>query len=122
MIDKTTRQYIGLCMAAGGVKTGVDTVLGEIRSQRARLVIVSSDASERTKKQLGDKCSFYKTKMIGSDCSADELAGMIGKASPCAAIALTGRGPWKKVLESIQTNETIETDVPSTTEDRKDDN
>ena len=119
MIDVTARQYIGLCMAAGGVKTGVDTVLGEIRSLKARLVIVSSDASERTKKQLTDKCSYYKVKLIGTDFTADALAGMIGKKAPCAAIALTGRGPWKKVLESLEAEET---DVPSTTEDRKDDN
>ena len=41
--------YIGLCVAAGGVTTGFDLVLGEIRRGRAKFVLIASDASERTK-------------------------------------------------------------------------
>ena len=106
-------------MAAGGVRTGAETVLGEIRAGRAKLVLLSSDASDRTKKQISDKCKFYNIKLFETQYTADALASVIGKKSPCAAIALTGRGPWKNVLDSLTQTKT---DVPAMNEDRKDDN
>lgn len=101
------------------MKTGVDTVLGEIRAGRARLVLVASDASERTKKQLRDKCTYYNVRHVAVQMTADALASLIGKRSLCAAIALTPRGPWKAATQALLS---AEQDVPLTTEDRKDDN
>ena len=121
MIDVTARQYIGLCMAAGGVKTGVDTVLGEVRSQRAKLVLIASDASERTKKQINDKCAFYNVRSIEVNYTSDALASLLGKRAQCAAVALTGRGPWK-LVPAAETDEHTADGDKAVTEDRKDDN
>ncbi|MBE6617497.1 MAG: hypothetical protein E7627_06135 [Ruminococcaceae bacterium] len=109
MIDR----FIGLCMAAGGVKVGFDLILGEIRSGRAKFVIIASDASDRTKKQLTDKCKFYGIKYFHSEYSGVEIADMIGKRAVCAAAAFTGKGPYKSVLEHFEGT--------TLTEDRKDD-
>lgn len=109
MIDR----YLGLCMAAGGVKTGFETVLSEVRAGRARLVLVASDASERTKKQLKDKCSYYNVKSVDTGMTGGEIALLIGKRSACAALALTGKGPWKSIqaeLEPIPVTEEREDD------------
>ena len=98
MIEK----YIGLCASAGGVTTGFDLILGEIRKNRAKLVLIASDASERTKKQLTDKCTYYNVKYyIINEYSSEAIAHMLGKRSLCAAAAFTGRGPWKNVLEEL---------------------
>ncbi len=51
---------LGLAMRAGKVVSGEDGVLDAIRSSNARLVIISLDASENTKKKILDKCSFYQ--------------------------------------------------------------
>lgn len=101
MIDR----YLGLCMAAGGVKTGFDTVLGEIRAGRAKLVIVSADASERTQKQLSDKCTYYGVKLYHSEMTGGDIAQKLGKKNSCVAIALNGKGPWKNVQSAFDTAE-----------------
>ena len=92
---------IGLCMSAGGVTFGFDRILGDIRSGRAKFVLISSDASERTLKQITDKCAFYKTEAIVSDMSSEDLASAIGKRFSCSSLAFTGRGPWKKVHDEL---------------------
>ena len=113
-----TERYIGLCMAAGGVRTGVDAVLGEVRAHRAKLVLLASDASDRTKKQVTDKCTYYNVKLFSGGYTGDDIARMLGKKSSCAAVAFIGKGPWESVKTALQKGQT---DVPATTEDRKDD-
>lgn len=99
MIEK----YIGLCASAGGVTTGFDLVLGEIRKGRAKFVLVASDASDRTKKQITDKCAYYNVKFfILDEYSSEAIAHMLGKRSFCAAAAFTGRGPWKTALDALE--------------------
>ncbi len=105
-------------MAAGGVKVGFDLVLGEVRSGRAKFLLIACDASERTKKQLTDKCKFYGVKYYISDYSSTDIADMIGKRSSCAAAAFTGKGPWKSVMEHFEATVAPER---SFNEDRKDD-
>ena len=119
MIGNNAKKYICLCVAAGGVKSGVETVLGEVRSRRAKFVLMASDASDRTKKQLTDKCNYYGVKLIKADCTADELADVIGKKSLCAAVSFTGKGPSDSALTALEASEN---DAIAMTEDRKDDN
>jgi len=117
-ITDKVKKYIGLCMAAGGVKVGFDLVLGEVRSSRAKFLLIANDASERTVKQLTDKCKYYGVKYYISDQSSTDIADLIGKRSSCAAAAFTGKGPWKSVLEHLEAETTTER---SFNEDRKDD-
>ena len=105
-------------MAAGGVKTGVDIVLGEVRSRRAKFVLLACDASERTKKQVRDKCTYYNVTLFSGGYTGDDIAQMLGKKSSCAAVAFIGKGPWESVKTALRMGQT---DVPATTEDRKDD-
>lgn len=89
---------IGLCRAAGGVTTGFDSILAEVRSKRAKLVIISSDASERTKKQLRDKCAYYSVKCVETEFSAEELGVSVGKPS-AVAVSFNGRGCFNKIRD-----------------------
>ena len=50
--------WMGLCKAAGGVTSGFDSVLGEVRCGKSKLVMIASDASERTRKQIRISASF----------------------------------------------------------------
>jgi len=97
---------------------GFDLVLGEVRSSRAKFLLIANDASERTVKQLTDKCKYYGVKYYISDQSSTDIADLIGKRSSCAAAAFTGKGPWKSVLEHLEAETTTER---SFNEDRKDD-
>ncbi len=101
-----TERYMGLCMAAGGVVTGTDSVLAEVRHGRAKFVLVASDASERTRKQLTDKCKTYEVRILYGKTDSAALAQLLGKRSACAAAAFTGRGPCEKAYEALRAEAT----------------
>lgn len=105
-------------MAAGGVKVGFDLILGEIRSGKAKFVLIASDASDRTVKQLTDKCKFYGVKYYRTEYSGVEIADMLGKRAVCAAALFNGKGPWKNVLEHFEGSNAQDSAL---IEDRKDD-
>ena len=52
---------LGLCKKAGGLKSGAYSVEEAVKSGKAALVILASDASERTKKTHRDMCTYYHT-------------------------------------------------------------
>ncbi len=97
--------WVGLCMAAGGVTAGFDLILGDIRCGKSKLVLLASDASDRTKKQIVDKCSSHGVKCEDSGFTAAELGHAIGK-SECAAISFSGRGCFNKIRDSYINSKT----------------
>lgn len=110
---------IGLCRAAGGVTTGFDSVLTEVRRGRAVFVLIADDASERTVKQLRDKCAFYNVPCFRADMSAERLSDLLGKRSLCVQAAFTRRGPCRPLLEllrerSAQEVQTVQTGETTT--------
>ena len=116
MIEK----YMGLCRAAGGVTTGVDSTLAEVRRGRAKFVLIASDASERTKKQLTDKCKFYNTKYFINSYDSAAIAHILGKNSPCAAACFSGKGPWEPLMHALEDADTSSRENKCC-DDRKDD-
>ena len=90
--------WIGLCMAAGGVTTGFDLIIGDVRCGKSKLVLLASDASDRTKKQLTDKCSFHNVKCLECEFTGAEIGHAIGK-SESAAISFSGRGCFNKIRD-----------------------
>lgn len=55
---------LGLAKRAGKVSTGAFICDKMIKSHRAKLVLLASDASENTKKAVRDSCCFHKVKLI----------------------------------------------------------
>ena len=51
---------LGLARRAGALAIGTNSVLEAVRKGKAYLVLIASDASENTAKQLLDKSAFYK--------------------------------------------------------------
>ncbi|MCR5651269.1 MAG: ribosomal L7Ae/L30e/S12e/Gadd45 family protein [Lachnospiraceae bacterium] len=50
---------LSLAAKAGKTVSGETAVLNAVRSGNASLVIISTDASDNTKKKFSDKCSYY---------------------------------------------------------------
>ncbi len=94
--------YIGLCVAAGGVVCGADSILDAVRRGRVRFLLISCDASERTKKQLTDKCNYYNVKYFLTQYDSAALAGLLGRRSFTVAAAFVGRGPWREALREME--------------------
>lgn len=89
---------IGLAYRARKVKTGEDLIIKEIQANRVKLLLLANDASERTKKQLLNKCIFYEVPYIEVD-DRQALGQAIGKQER-VAIAITDQGFAKK-LQSL---------------------
>lgn len=96
MIDKTPRlkSMIGLSKKAGRLTAGSDAVISEIKAKKRRvsLVLAANDASDRTIKQISDKCRTYSVEFLIVPLSADLLGECLGKKSPIACAAILDRG------------------------------
>lgn len=94
--------YLGLCAKANALVSG-DQILPAIRASKACLVIITDDASQRTRKQLKDKCSFYRVDVIES-FSSFELSKAIGKTSrvACAVTHATFAKQIKEALKEVK--------------------
>ena len=87
-MNKNTLGVIGLAYRARGIATGTNQVLEAIRARKAKLVIIASDVSENTRKNLTDKASFYSARTEIADITAEELGRAVGRSNT-AAIAFT---------------------------------
>jgi len=57
-MDKNIYTFLGLAKKAGKLVSGADACDGALKSGKAFLVIVAEDASENTKKEFKDSCSY----------------------------------------------------------------
>ena|SRR5690625_304318 len=73
-------QLLGIATRAGKIVTGEDLTVREIQAGKAKLVIVSNDASANTMKKVTDKCNFFNVEkhVFGS---REELGHAMGKES-----------------------------------------
>ena len=95
--------YLGLAAAKRSVVLGTDLVLREVRRKKGTVcVLLASDASERTAKQITDKCKFYEVFLIRTECDMDELGKRVGKISPTACAAVTDSGLAKQIIKVSQ--------------------
>ncbi|MBR6918299.1 MAG: ribosomal L7Ae/L30e/S12e/Gadd45 family protein [Clostridia bacterium] len=101
--DKKILSYIGLARRGGMVAIGSESVMSEIRRPGASgrcAVVLSLDASERTKKQITDKCAYYNVPLIASKVTGDELSRAVGKSMTVSAVALTDKGLASAVIKA----------------------
>ncbi|MBE6561228.1 MAG: 50S ribosomal protein L7ae [Ruminococcaceae bacterium] len=77
---------IGLCRRANRLGCGTEAVYGALKTGRAHLVLLASDASERTRRQTANKCTFYKIPLVALPVTKEELGRMSGggETSACA--------------------------------------
>lgn len=96
---KQLMSLLGLANRARKVISGEDLVVKEIRSGRAKLVILSKDASQNTTKKITDKCKSYHV-----PCTFVEnrviLGQAIGKESR-VVVAVLDRGFASKYLQLL---------------------
>lgn len=89
-MNRKILSLLGLCEKAGKLKVGSYQVGEAVRSKKARLVLVAVDASERTKKEYRDMCSFYHIDLY-NDGKTEELSRAVGREGK-KAYAVTDDG------------------------------
>ena len=97
------KKYIGLAMASRSAVCGSELAIGAVRKNSAKVsvMLLASDASARTEKQVTDKCAFYNVKLIKLNMTMEELSDALGKSSLVAACAITNRGIAEKIIELL---------------------
>ncbi|WP_243386903.1 YlxQ family RNA-binding protein [Bacillus kexueae] len=71
-------QFLGLANRARKIISGEELVIKEVRNGRAKLVLLSKDASNNTSKKITDKCSYYGVPLVYVE-SREQLGQAIGK-------------------------------------------
>ncbi|MDT9023963.1 MULTISPECIES: YlxQ family RNA-binding protein [Rossellomorea] len=94
---------LGLANRARKIISGEELVIKEVRSGRAKLVILSKDASANTYKKITDKCKSYNVPVSLVD-SRNDLGQAIGKeARVVVAVMEAGfAGKLSELLDESQ--------------------
>lgn len=86
---------LGLAQRAGKCTLGEESILKDIRSNKAKLVLLASDIGPQTKKKLTNKCNYYEVPYLIVD-DRETLSDAIGK-SQRVAIAILDAGFATKI-------------------------
>ena len=91
---------LGIAKKAGKLVISTPMVCEAMAKKRKPdLVIVSSDASESTKKKLITKSDYYNVKVIVSTVKKEELSHSVGKESIIATVAVTDENLAAELLK-----------------------
>ncbi|WP_077326203.1 L7Ae/L30e/S12e/Gadd45 family ribosomal protein [Virgibacillus siamensis] len=86
---------VGLAYRAGKCSLGEETIVKDIRQNRAKLVLLASDTGPQTRKKITDKCKSNNIPFIIAD-DRETLSNAIGK-SHRVAIAILDAGFAAKI-------------------------
>ncbi len=90
-------KYISLAARGRNIAVGTDQVLRCVRRGGSICALIANDASERTAKQISDKCAFYNVPLVRLPIDMEALAGRCGKLSPTAVICVTNASLAKEI-------------------------
>ena len=99
---------IGFAMRAGKVVIGTELVCASMSkkgAKHAQIVLLTSTASEGTKKKIRCKCEFYGVELKVIDIDGDRLGQILGKTFSPAVIAISDyrfAEEIKNALDSIE--------------------
>jgi ribosomal protein L7Ae-like RNA K-turn-binding protein len=93
------KSLLGLANRARKIVSGEELVLKEVRSKRAKLVLLSEDASANTTKKVTDKTSYYKVP-LRKVINREELGNAIGREAR-VVVAVLDEGFANKLLTML---------------------
>ncbi|MBO4456438.1 MAG: ribosomal L7Ae/L30e/S12e/Gadd45 family protein [Butyrivibrio sp.] len=99
MNSKKIYSLLGMSAKAGKLKSGEFSVMEAIRSGKACAVIISEDASDNTKKQFKDKCSYYNVP-IAFFGDMESLGHAVGKGVR-TSLVITDNGLAQSLLKNL---------------------
>lgn len=99
MTNDKVLSYLGLATKAGKIQSGEFSTEKSVKSGKAALVIVASDASDNTKKKFKNMCTFYEVPFYVYG-TKEALGACIGKEFR-ASLALEDTGFCKAIKKQI---------------------
>lgn len=92
---------LGLAMKAGKVVIGTEQVISFMQKGKVRLILVSSNASDGTKKKMLHKCEFYGIRREELEIDTDELGRLLGKTYTPAVVGITDENFSRAIIKII---------------------
>lgn len=80
---------IGFARRAGKTVIGTELVCRAMPKGEVKLVVISSTASDSTKKKLTVKSAFYGISWVLIEIDTERLGALVGKGGAVAAVAIT---------------------------------
>ncbi|MCR5322376.1 MAG: ribosomal L7Ae/L30e/S12e/Gadd45 family protein [Lachnospiraceae bacterium] len=99
MNEKKIFSMLGLAKKAGFAQGGEFLAEKAVKSFKAYVVIVATDASDNTKKKFRDMCSFYEVPYYEFG-DKDSLGHALGNEMR-ASVAINDAGMSKKLIELL---------------------
>ena len=93
---------LSICRRAGKLTGGADEVKSAVLRHEARLVILSSDLSENTRRDIARLCEREGVKRADIDYTMDDVSDAVGKR--WGILAITDSGFAKSVLKKLSEN------------------
>lgn len=91
---------LGLAARGRNLVSGEFSTEKAVKERKAALVIVSSEASDNTKKMFTDMCAFYQTPIYFYG-TKDALGHAVGKEMR-ASVAVTDKGLADSVIKHLE--------------------
>lgn len=91
---------LGFAMRAGRVIIGTELICSGMSGGKIKLVLISSAASEATKKKLLNKSEYYGISTIEVDIDTERLGKILGKTYSPAAVAITDEGFASEIIKA----------------------
>ena len=100
---------LGLAKRAGKLVPGTPLVTAEIRSRKALLVLLTSDAAPNAVKRITDSCNSHHIELINIQYTKAQIGSAIGQSGEVAVVALLDSN-FKKAILSILNADMTEAD------------
>ena len=94
--------YLGLAKRANQVCCG-EVLIEAIRHKKCHVVLIAADASERSKKQISDKCTYYGIPYFITS-NSETLSRSIGKAN-IKSVGVNDGNLSKAIIDAMNRNE-----------------
>ena len=106
VLPENAVRLLGFCRRSGRIVCGAGQVLASVTGKRPPFVVViASDASDRTEKQIYDKCSYRGVKLARTDMTGAELAQLLGKDGVVMAAGATDSAIATQMIRHIPSEE-----------------
>ncbi len=83
---------LGICRRSGHLSIGNDAVAGLIKHGRAKIVLLASDLSDKTAKELRFLSETHPTPIRTIASTKDEIGRALGLEKPVGVVATDDRG------------------------------
>ena len=98
---------LGFAMRAGKLTVGTEQICRSMPKGSVKLVLISSGASDATKKKLFVKSDYYGISAIEADLDTERLGKLIGKTYAPAAVAVMDDGFAKEIKKAVEEKATV---------------